>query len=129
MPIGERLVESPEPVRARFRKPLQCAELLRIKGYAIVDNAFAMLVIVAPAGSAVEQFAGDVGREQLPRFFVLELMKAASAAAVAQGLPLAAIQLLEGLFPEWLTIIHDKASHALLRGRNQGGVSDEQCNL
>src|SRR3546814_7917272 len=50
---------------------------------------------------AIEQPAGDVGRDQRTGFVILELVDAAFAAAVAQRLPLSAIELFDRhVFPE-----------------------------
>jgi hypothetical protein len=47
---------------------------------------------------------------------------AAAAAAVAQRLPLAAIERREGFFPKSTGIVHDKSSLALLSDANQAGI-------
>ena len=67
----------------------------------------AVAVILALRGAPVEQAAGDVGRIELAGLLILELVQAAFAAAVAQRLPLAAVELGERLrFPEPVGSFH-----------------------
>lgn len=58
----------------------------------------AVAVIGALAGLGIEQVAGDIGEHQLLGVLVDELVQAALAAAIAQGLPLRHGHLLQALY-------------------------------
>ena len=58
----------------------------------------AKLIVPAPAGVLIEQPAGDVGPGNLAGVAVFELVQAATAAPVAQGLPFARRHLVKRLF-------------------------------
>jgi hypothetical protein len=82
-----------------LRQPFQLVELVRIKLDAIIDQRLAVLVIRTLAGAPVEQLASDVGREQLSRFLILQLVQATSTTAVTQRFPFAAVERQQG-FPK-----------------------------
>jgi hypothetical protein len=100
MPVRQRVSVRPQPIGTGFRKPIKRAEIAPVEGHAIGDQRLAVLVILAAAVAAVEQLAGDVGRVEDSRLLVLELVDAAPAAAVAQGFPLAAVELGQRPLPE-----------------------------
>src|SRR6185503_15588260 len=89
-----------QAIGAGRRQPVDAGEAVRVQPHAIGNEDPAQLVIGAAAAAPVEQPAGDVGRIELARGFVLELVKAAFAAAVAQGLPFLAVERGERLLPE-----------------------------
>src|SRR4051812_17276156 len=123
MPIEQRLSVRPQAVCAAVGKPVETAEVRPVELHAVRDQLQPVLVIEAPAVAAVEQFAGDIGRVEHAGFLVLELVDAAAAATIAQGFPLAAIELAERLLPKWRASVHDKATLALLGGGDQAGIS------
>lgn len=75
-----------------------------------------MPVIAAEAGLAIEQAAGDVGRVEIAGIFVLDLVQAAFAAAVAQRFPLRAVEGGERLLPEGLYPIQRSISATIACG-------------
>src|SRR3546814_11432568 len=69
--------------------------------HAFADEGVAVAIVRTLPARAIEQPAGDVGRDQRTGFVILELVDAAFAAAVAQRLPLSAIELFDRhVFPE-----------------------------
>ena len=101
MPVGERLSGGAQPVGAGPGSQSSPSRLLAIELHAIGDPLLPVLVIEAAAVATVEQLARDIGRIEQARLLVLELVDAAAPAAVAQRLPLAAVECAERLFPEW----------------------------
>ena len=81
-----------------------------------------MRIVKAAAVATVEQLAGDVGRVKKARYFIFELVDAAAPTAVAQGLPLAAVQGAEGFLPKRHINVHLKSRFALLSASNQAGT-------
>jgi hypothetical protein len=57
----------------------------------------AIVVILATAGADIEQFAGNLGVEQLARILVFQLDQAALGAAVAERFPLVSRHLVKPL--------------------------------
>jgi hypothetical protein len=101
MPVGQRLALGTQTIGAGRRQPVDRSDIARGQPNAIGDKGAAMPVIGTLRGAPVEQATGDVGREQLARLLILQLVQASFAAAVAQRLPLAAIELVERrIFPE-----------------------------
>ena len=92
----------PQPVGAGGRHPIDdSVDVVGIEDDAVGNDLRARLVVAAAAEFKVEQPAGDVGELDILRAVLLELEQAAKATAVAQGLPLAAVQVLEReTFPE-----------------------------
>jgi len=121
MPISKRFASSAQTIGAGVRKPVERPEVPAVERHAIRDAALAMGVVEAAAFAPVEQFAGDVGRIQLARLLILQLVHAATPASVAQRFPLATVERGQGLFPKRLAGGHDKVRIALLRLRNQAG--------
>src|SRR3546814_14723104 len=69
--------------------------------HAFADEGVAVAIVRTLPARAIEQPAGDAGRDQRTGFVILELVDAAFAAAVAQRLPLSAIELFDRhVFPE-----------------------------
>jgi len=124
MPIGQRLPSRAEAIGARVRKPVEAGEILAIELHAIRNAFHPVLIVEAPAIAPVEQLAGDIGRIEQPRLFILKLVNAAAAAAVTQRLPLAAVQRNQRLLPKWRLAVHDKESLALLTATNQAGMQE-----
>ena len=83
------------------------------------DQLHAVLIIETTAIATVEQLACDVRRVEETGFLILELVKAAASAAVAQSLPLAAVERGQGFFPKWGFAVHLKSSLALLSPKDQ----------
>src|SRR5205085_9619264 len=119
VPFGQRLIRGAKPICTSLGQPVEVAEILSVEFHAVGDALHPVLVIEAPAVPPVEQLARDVGRIEQPRLLILELVDAASPAAVAQGFPLAAVQRSKGLLPNTCSAIHDKSSLALLTPRDQ----------
>ena len=97
-------------------------EILAVELHAVGDQLLPVLIIEAAAVAPIEQLARDVGRIEQPRLLILELVDAAAPAAVAQRLPLAAVERLEGPFPKWRAAVHLKSSLALLSRPDQAGI-------
>ena len=102
-----------------------------VERHAIGDQLLAPAVIGALAAAPVEQLARDVGRVEHAGVLILELVDAAAPTAVAQSLPLAAVERGQGLFPErrfWpqsVGVVHDKLSHGLLSHADQAQAGIE----
>lgn len=122
MPVRERFARSPKAVSAGGWKPIETVEVLAIKPNAIRDALLPMFVIEATAVAPIEQFARDIGRIEEPGLFIFQLVHAATTAAVAQRLPLAAVERRKGLFPKGRCAVHLKSSLALLGGYDQAGL-------
>jgi hypothetical protein len=67
---------------------------------AIGHHRAAVAIVGTARGLDVEQAAGDIGVIDLAGVLVLQLVEAALATAVAQGLPLVAGERGDGLVPE-----------------------------
>ena len=67
---------------------------------AIGHEGLAMAVIPAAGRAGLEKLAGDVSMGDFARFVVFQLVEAAAAAAVAQGLPFFSRQFGERTLPE-----------------------------
>ena len=120
MPIGQRFPVGPQTIGACFRKPVQAAQILAVELHTIRNTLQPVLVIEACTVPAVQQLARHVGGVQQACLLILELVDAATPATIAQGLPLSAIERVEGLFPKGPATIHDKGSLALLVAADQG---------
>ena len=125
VPTRQRLIFRTKPVGTAFGQPIERSDALPVEQDAIHHAALAVGVIGAPAIAPVEEFASDIGRVDESGVFVLKLVQTTAAATVAQGLPLAAIELGEGFFPKRFRIGHDKFRHALLSALLQG-AGDEK---
>src|SRR5206468_724446 len=106
------------------RQPVEPVEALGVELDAILDQRLAVLVIGAAPVAPVEQLAGHVSRIEQPGLLILELVDAAASAAIAQRLPLAAVERRERAFPKWCpvfvgSVVHLKSSLALLSPANQ----------
>ena len=92
VPVGQRLSLVAEAIGARRGQPFDPADVARVQADAFRDIGVAVLVVGTASGLAVEQAAGDVGRVELARLLVLQLVQAAFAASVAQRFPLRAVE-------------------------------------
>src|SRR5688572_26420701 len=88
MPFGKRLVRRPQTVGAGLGEPVEFAQTIPVEDNAIADPLLAVRIVAAAAVAPVEQFASDIGRVKDAGVFVLKLVDAAAAAAVAQRFPL-----------------------------------------
>jgi hypothetical protein len=102
MPIGQRLAFGAKTVGAALGKPVELADAFPVEDDAIHHAALAVRIIRAAPVPSIEKRAGDIGRIEETSLLVLELVQAAPAAAVAQRLPLSAIELGQGPFPKGL---------------------------
>lgn len=84
MPVKQILALVNEAVGAGGRQPGQFLQQLRAKIDAVRDKGQPVVVIGTAAGGTVEQTAGDVGKEDLARIPVFELVETAAAAAIAK---------------------------------------------
>ena len=115
------LVVRAKPIGARRWQPIEVIQIRPVELYAIRDALHPVLVIQTASIAAVEQFARHICRIEQPCLLVLELMHAATSAAVAQSFPFARVERGEGLFPKWRVAVHDKSSLALLSATDQAG--------
>src|SRR5260221_6192968 len=120
MPVAQRLAGGAQTIGTGSGEPIEPVELHGVELHAIGNKLQPVLVIDAAPVSTIEQLAGDIRRVELTRLFVFEFVDAAAAAAVAQGLPLPAVERGERPFPEWRCTVHFTASLALLSPANQG---------
>src|SRR5689334_692129 len=123
MPFRQGLSSGAQPIGAGLGKPVERPKVAAIELHAIGDALHPVLIVEAAAVPAIEQLAGDVRRIEEAGLLILELVHAATAAAVAQRLPLAAVERGQGLFPEWRPAVHDKSSLALLIPPDQAGIA------
>ena len=123
MPIRQRLAGGPKAIGAGRRQPVEPVQILPVELHAVSDELHPVLVIHAAACAPIKKLARNIRRVQQPRFLILKLVNAAAAAAVAKGLPLAAIESCKRFFPKWRAAVHDKSSLALLSAGNQAGIS------
>src|SRR3989442_1704809 len=100
MPVGQRLALGAQPIGAGSGQPGQGSDIGHAESDAVRDQRLPMLIVGAAAAVPVEQATGDIGGMKFAAQLILHLMHAAFAAAIAQGLPFAAVQRLERLFPE-----------------------------
>ena len=91
-----------KPVSAGGGQPVHFRDIGLAQPDAVRDISAPVAIIAATAAPAIEQPAGDVGREQLAGDVILKLVEAAFAAAVAQGFPFGPAQLGERALPESL---------------------------
>jgi hypothetical protein len=101
MPLGQRLSLRSQAIGAAFGQPIQRLHALAIQHHAIGHALLAVRIVDAQSVLSIEQGAGDVGRIDEAGLLIFQLVQAAAAAAVAQGFPLAAVQLRQRFFPEW----------------------------
>lgn len=90
MPPGEPAALGKAAIGAGVRQPAVIRGALRRDLETIGHARLAVFVILAAAGIAVQEPAGDVGIINSRRIRVLELHQAAAPAAVAERLPLGA---------------------------------------
>lgn len=97
MPLRQALPLRQQAVGAGRGQPVELGNL--VEGYLQAVRLFfeAVAVIGTLAGLGIEQIAGHVGEHQLLGVLVNELVQAALAAAIAQGLPLGRGHLLQTL--------------------------------
>src|SRR3546814_20154186 len=93
MPVGQALPRRAQPIGAGRWQPVDIADVRHRQPHAFADEGVAVAIVRTLPARAIEQPAGDVGSDQRTGFVILELVDAAFAAAVAQRLPLSAIEL------------------------------------
>lgn len=104
MPPIEWAALRDETIGTRRRQPCVCLlhDLVHVELDAVRHMLPSVLIVLALAGAVIEQFAGDVRPEDFAGILVLELVQAAAAATIAQGVPFHIGQCIERLcFPEW----------------------------
>ena len=101
MPQQQIFTLTDQAVGAGGGQPLKLVGLSWRELNTVGDVLAPVAVISAAAGFQVQQFAGDARVINAAIVFILKLLQAAQAAAIAQRFPLVLIQLLEGFaFPE-----------------------------
>src|SRR4051794_16584773 len=121
MPLAQRLARRAQPIGASLWQPVEPRQILAVELHAVRHQFHSVLVVEAASIPAIEQLARYIGWIQQAGLIVLELVHAAAPASVAQRFPLAAVEAGQRLLPKWCAHIHDKATLALLTGRNQAG--------
>src|SRR5689334_12024255 len=90
-----------ELVAAARRQPVEGADVFRREANAIGHLLRPIRVVLAGAGTRIEQLAADMGEIDLAGIFLFELFQAAAPAAVTQALPFGVGHLFQRLgFPE-----------------------------
>ena len=97
MPFGQGLPLRQQAIGAGGGQPVELGNLVVGDLQAVRLFFKAVAVVGALAGLGIEQVAGHVGEHQLLGVLVDQLVQAALAAAVAQGLPLGRGHLLQAL--------------------------------
>src|SRR5438270_1140864 len=110
MPVAQRFASGAQTIGAGRGQPIKPGEIPRVQLHAIVDQLHPVLIIGATAVPAVEKLAGDVRRIENARLLVFQFVDAAATTAVAQRLPLTAIERGERALPEWHLVVHFTAS-------------------
>src|SRR5262245_25780855 len=102
MPPCKIFAFSDQAIGASWRQPLEAAHIARRQPDAILHLRLTMRIIATAATLAIEQPATDVGEHGLVGILVDQLVQAASAATIAQALPLGTGHLRHRLAaPEW----------------------------
>ena len=91
MPPGKIAALGDQAIGAARRQPGEFADLGWGQFDAVAHFAAPVRIIGAAAGSLVEEFAGDVGEMNFTGVLILQLDKAAAAAAIAQAFPFGGI--------------------------------------
>src|SRR5277367_6315591 len=81
MPVEQVPPFGDQPIGASDREPAQFAHCRRSQFHAVGNPTVTLAIVEAMAGLGVEQLAADVGEMDRAVIFVLELDKAAAAAA------------------------------------------------
>lgn len=143
MPLWQTLPLRQQAIGAGGGQPVELGNLVVGDLQAVRLFFKAVAVIGALAGLGIEQVAGHVGEHQLLGVLVNELVQAALAAAIAQGLPLRHGHLLQALHlpkggvlhgftllhKSWLTQYTDKrvVIRAMARFFKVGGFCSKRC--
>ena len=98
MPLRQALPLRQQAVGTARRQPVELGNLVEGDLQAVRLFFKAVAVIGALAGLGIEQVAGHVGEHQLLGVLVDQLVQAALAAAVTQGLPLGCGHLLQAFY-------------------------------
>ena len=98
MPLGQALPFRQQAVGAGRRQPVELGDLVVGDLQAVRLLLEAVDVVGALAGLGIEQVAGHVGEHQLLGVLIDQLVQAALAAAIAQGLPLGHGHLLQAFY-------------------------------
>lgn len=98
MPLWQALPLSQQAIGAGGGQPVELGNLVVGDLQAVRLFLKAVAVVGALAGLGIEQVAGHVGEHQLLGVLVDQLVQAALAAAVAQGLPLGCGHLLQAFY-------------------------------
>ena len=100
MPIGQRFTRRAQHIGTGRGQPDIIVNFVGCQAKAFGHDGLAPPIICALAGRQIKQFARDIGGINPPRIFVLNLIEAAFAAAVAQCLPLRAIKAFNRCLPK-----------------------------
>lgn len=106
MPIGQRFTRRTQHIGAGYRQPDVIVNLTLGQAKAFRDYRLAIAIVGASAGLEVKQFACDVRRVNASSIFILDLVQAAFAAAIAQSLPLRAVEGFNWCLPELWIVAH-----------------------
>ena len=110
MPVLQLLTKRQQAVRTGSWQPFKCLGRIGGELQTVGYQLGAVAVVSTTASLGVEQLAGQVGIKQFTTVFVLHLVHAAQAAAVAQRLPFRRVHLGKRFaFPE---LIGHRAHHA-----------------
>jgi hypothetical protein len=108
MPLLQRLTRCPQAISTGAWKPIKASQVLAVELHAVCNQLHSVLVLDAAPIAPVEEPASNIGCVEKPCLFVLELVNAAPAAAVAKSFPLGSVQAVERLLPEGRSFIHLK---------------------
>jgi hypothetical protein len=100
MPFRQRLIIPAQNIGAGFGQPIHCPQLCGGQPDAVGHMGKAVFIIRTFRFPPIKQAARHVRHIKIAGFLVLQLMKAAFAAAIAQSLPLAAIQRVQRALPK-----------------------------
>ena len=99
VPVRQRQIVRPPHIGTGFRQPVHRLQPSESQPDAVRHLGKAIAIVGALPGPPVQQPASDIGGVNFPRVFVLKLVEAAFAAAVAQAFPFALCHLGERFIP------------------------------
>ena len=116
MPFRQRHAIRPQLIGAGRGQPLDILQHRLRQAQAIWDKSLAPPVVLAAGAMRIEQLARYIGGIDAACILIFDLVKAAFAAAVAQCLPLRAVEGRERLLPERLYPIQRSISATIACG-------------
>ena len=136
MPKRKILAFSHEAIATGWRQPFELRRVFSCQLDTVRNTGTAIGVVSASTTFQIKQFAGDPGVIDAAILFILELLQAAQATAVAQRLPLGRIQLGQSLaHPEGFDFCRHENSHlkescesSHCRGAGQARGSSERLS-